>query len=126
MANRIFKISACHEEGESLTKKQLLNDLEKRINEDPEIIEKAKTANKALFIKLQEMVENPDNAEYSGTMILGQISRIPRYSYIKNRDGAAFCMVYIPYAYPIKKNTKKEEKQNKEKNRKRKEPKEKD
>lgn len=83
-ANRIFKISAYHEEGESLTKKQLLNNLEKRINEDLEIIEKAKEANKALFTKLQEMAANPDNAEYVGAMILGQISRTPRYSYIKN------------------------------------------
>ena len=67
-----------------LNLKKLLNELEKRINEDAEIIDKAKSANKALFAKLQEIAADPDNSEYAGAMIMSQISKNPRYSYIKN------------------------------------------
>lgn len=59
-------------------------EMEKRISEDPEVMEGAAESNKMLFAALQEIVAHPETADLCGKNVLSKIHKTPRYRYIKN------------------------------------------
>lgn len=63
---------------------ELLRKIGERINNDTEIIEKAKEVNKKYFQKLQEIASKLENAEFAGNQIKRLNDSTSRYMYIKN------------------------------------------
>ena len=66
--------------------KNFLKEIEKSINEDIEIIESAKKANREFTEKASKILSDPENAEYAAGMLERLKKEIPRYSYIKNLE----------------------------------------
>lgn len=81
-----FRIYAGEHDNNSLSFKNFLNEIEKRINEDAEIIESAKKVNREFTEKAAEILADPDNAEYAAGMLERLKKEIPRYSYVKNLE----------------------------------------
>lgn len=79
-----FRIYAGEHDNNSLSFKNFLNEIEKRINEDAEIIESAKKVNREFTEKAAVILADPDNAEYAAGMLEKIKREIPRYSYKKN------------------------------------------
>lgn len=73
---------------------ELLIKIGERINNDTEIIEKAKEANKKYFQKLQEITSKPENAEFAGNQVKRLNDSIGRYMYIKNIEDMEENKVY--------------------------------
>lgn len=63
-----------------------MKSIETRINEDEEITNRSKKCNIEFMDKLKEILSNPENALYVGSMVSGLQSRTPRYSYIKHLE----------------------------------------
>lgn len=83
---REFRIYAGEHENNSLSFKNFLNEIEKRINDDVEIIESTKKVNRQFTEKAAEILSDPENAEHAAGMLERLKKEIPRYSYIKNLE----------------------------------------
>ncbi len=81
---REFKIYAGEHANNSIAFKNFLNEIEKDINADFEVIESAKKVNREFTEKAAEILADPDNAEYAAGMLEKIKREIPRYSYKKN------------------------------------------
>ena len=79
-----YKFTGITTESDSLNYAKLVKETEKRINNDPEIIERAKEVNKEYFQKLQEIVKNSENAERAGILVNKLNNSTARFKYIKN------------------------------------------
>ena len=66
--------------------REFMKSVENRINNDPEIIARAKAGNVELAKKLSEILANEENAEFIGGMIAGLQKEYPRYSFIKGLE----------------------------------------
>lgn len=66
--------------------KEFMKSVENRINNDPEIIARAKAGNVEFAKKLSEILANEENAEFVGGMIAGLQKKHPRYSYLKGLE----------------------------------------
>lgn len=62
-----------------------LDNVEKRINEDEEIIESVKKCNRKFYNALEVKIKNAD-PECAGTIVLNLLKKSPRYSYIKHLE----------------------------------------
>lgn len=82
---REFKIYAESKEG-SKNWSEFLKDLEKRINADQEIIERAKQINEQYTEEVKKILEDAENSLYASTMIEGIKKELPRFTYIKNLE----------------------------------------
>lgn len=80
---REYKIYAEMDGSESLNFKKFIKEIEERINNDSELMERTRKINRDFAEKMKEMLQNDDNAEYIGAMTLRVIWEQPRYSYIK-------------------------------------------
>lgn len=58
----------------------------KEINEDKELIEKAKETNKNFYKKIKKITSNEENELYIGTMLLDELKSQDRFIFIKNID----------------------------------------
>lgn len=64
-----YKFTGITTGSDSLNYAKLVKETEKRINSDPEIIDRAKEINKKYFQKLQEIVKDSENAERAGILV---------------------------------------------------------
>lgn len=71
-------------EEETYHVKSLLRSVGEIINNDLEMVERAKKVNKKYFQKLQEIAGKPENAEFAGNQIKNLNDSTGRYAYIKN------------------------------------------
>lgn len=81
-----YKFTGITTESDSLNYVKLVKETEKRINNDPEIIERAKEINREYFQKLQEIVKDSENTEKAGILINKLNNSTARFQYIKNID----------------------------------------
>lgn len=63
-----------------------MKNIETRINEDEELVNRSKKCNIEFTDKLKEILSNSENALYVGSMVSGLQFRTPRYSYIKHLE----------------------------------------
>lgn len=63
-----------------------VKNIETEINENEEIVNRSKKCNIEFSDKLKEILNNPENALYVGSMVSGLQFRTPRYSYIKHLE----------------------------------------
>lgn len=66
--------------------KQFMDDVAKRINSDEDLINRAKKINLKYVEHIQEILNHPENAEFTGKQIERIKSNIPRYAFIKNLE----------------------------------------
>ena len=81
---KAYKFTGITTESDSLNYVKLVKETEKRINNDPEIIDRAKEINKKYFQKLQEIVKDSENAERAGILVDKLNHSAARFQYIKN------------------------------------------
>lgn len=74
------------ENEDTLSFKNFMREIGKRINADDEIIEAAKRCNIEFLNELKKIIENPENELFVGTMIADLERSSPRYSFIKNLE----------------------------------------
>lgn len=79
---REFKIYAANKAG-SPKFIEWINELEKQINDNQEIIESAKKCNLTFYNELKEIMKDEENALCVGSMLSKIQEQTPRYSYIK-------------------------------------------
>lgn len=79
-----YKIYAEVNDNESLNFKKFAREIEERINNDSELMERTRKINRDFAEKLKEILQNDDNAECVGEKVLKAIFETPRYSYIKH------------------------------------------
>ncbi len=65
---------------------EFMKSVENRINNDSEIIERAKAGNVEFAKKLSEILANEENSEFIGGMIAELQKKHPRYFYIKGLE----------------------------------------
>lgn len=70
----------------TLSFRNFMREVGKRINADDEIIESAKRCNIEFSNELKKIIENPENELFVGAMIADLERRSPRYSFIKNLE----------------------------------------
>lgn len=63
-----------------------VKNIETEINENEEIVNRSKKCNIEFSDKLKEILNNPENLLYTGSMVSGLQFTIPRYSYIKHLE----------------------------------------
>lgn len=63
-----------------------MESIETRINEDEELVNRSKKCNIEFTDKLKEILNNPENTLYVGSMVSGLQFRTPCYSYIKHLE----------------------------------------
>ena len=63
-----------------------MKNIEAEINENKELVDRSKKCNIEFADKLKEILNNPENALYVGSMVSGLQLRTPRYSYIKHLE----------------------------------------
>ena len=63
-----------------------MKNIEAEINENEELVDRSKKCNIEFADKLKEILNNPENALYVGSMVSGLQFRTPRYSYIKHLE----------------------------------------
>ena len=80
---RVFRIYAEGIEG-SANFKKFAKEVEERINDDEEIIKSAKEVNQKFFALVKNACENDENELFLGSMILGEVQKMPRYCYKKH------------------------------------------
>ena len=66
--------------------KEFMKSVENRINNDPEIIARAKAGNAEFAKKISEILANEENSEFIGGMIAELQKKHSRYSYIKGLE----------------------------------------
>lgn len=66
--------------------KEFMKSVESRINNDPEIIARAKAGNVEFAKKLSEILANKENDEFIGGIVAGLQKEHSRYSYIKGLE----------------------------------------
>lgn len=72
------------ENPDSLSFNKFMRDVAERINNDSELVEKAKECNMRFFTRIQEITANPQHTEFSGNQIYEILNTTPRYCFIKN------------------------------------------
>lgn len=83
---RVFNFYKAIEEGSSENWKEFVRSITDRINNDNELIERAKKANLDFYEKVKEITSDSDNALHAATMIDAVYRKTSRYSYIKNAE----------------------------------------
>lgn len=83
---REYKIYAEMNGSESLNFKKFIKEIEERINNDSELLERTRKINRDFAEKLRAMLQDSENADYIGSMTLKAIFESPRYSYIKHLE----------------------------------------
>ena len=63
-----------------------MKSIETRINEDEELVNRSKKCNIEFTDKLKEILNNPENTLYVGSMVSWLQFRTPRYNYIKHLE----------------------------------------
>lgn len=63
-----------------------VKEIGEQINNDPELIETTRKINMEFSKAIGEILQNGENAEYMGAMVLRLIFKTPRYSFIKNLE----------------------------------------
>lgn len=63
-----------------------VKNIETEINENEEIVNRSKKCNIEFSDKLKEILNNPENLLYTGSMVSGLQFTTPRYSYIKHLE----------------------------------------
>lgn len=82
---REFKIyGEIGENSDTLAFRKVMRNIGEIINNDGELIERAKRANIEFSEEVRKIAENPENTLHLAAMIDGLKARIPRYSFIKN------------------------------------------
>lgn len=72
------------ENPDSLNFNKFMREIAERINNDSELVGKAKECNTRFFARIQEVATNPQHAEFSGNQIYKILDTTPRYCFIKN------------------------------------------
>lgn len=71
---------------DTLDFRKFLQEVEKRINEDVEILERSKKYNVEFANEIKKILEDSENDPYIGRMISQLQFEMPRYSYIKHLE----------------------------------------
>jgi hypothetical protein len=83
---REFKIHRVVTTNDSVGFLNFMNEVEKRINSDDEILRRSEKANLDFAEKVAEILQNDENKRFMGSMIATLQSKIHRFSYIKNLE----------------------------------------
>lgn len=86
MEKREFRIYAEVTDDNSANFKKFIKEVENRINEDCEIIERAKKCNRDFAENVRKILGNSENDLYAGAMIESLFRKSNRYSCIKHLE----------------------------------------